>query len=115
MAAMNINSNQLKDMIENKKTFLVDFWAQWCPHCRKINPAYEQIAEQYADAIEVVKLDMDEAGYLLADETTRTNLPGVYAVGDVRKKPLRQIVTATADGAVASHFIEEYLMEGDGA
>jgi len=56
-------------------------------------------------------LDMDEAGYLLADETTRTNIPGVYAVGDVRKKPLRQIVTATADGAVAAHFIEEYLME----
>ena len=56
------------------------------------------------------QLDMDEAGYLLADETTRTNLPGVYAVGDVRQKPLRQIVTATADGAVAAHFIEEYLM-----
>lgn len=59
------------------------------------------------------QLDMDEAGYLLADETTRTRIPGVYAVGDVRKKPLRQIVTATADGAVASHFIEEYLMEGE--
>ena len=56
------------------------------------------------------QLDMDEAGYLLADETTRTNLPGVYAVGDVRQKPLRQIVTATADGAMAAHFIEEYLM-----
>ena len=56
------------------------------------------------------QLDMDEAGYLLADETTRTNLPGVYAVGDVRQKPLRQIVTATADGAVAAHFIEEYLI-----
>lgn len=60
-------------------------------------------------------LEMDEAGYLLADETTRTNLPGVYAVGDVRQKPLRQIVTATADGAVAAHFIEEYLMEVGGA
>ena len=56
------------------------------------------------------QLDMDEAGYLLADETTRTNIPGVYAVGDVRQKPLRQIVTATADGAVAAHFIEEYLI-----
>ena len=61
------------------------------------------------------QLEMDEAGYLLADETTRTNLPGVYAVGDVRQKPLRQIVTATADGAVAAHFIEEYLMEAGGA
>ncbi len=60
------------------------------------------------------QVEMDQAGYLLADETTRTNLPGVYAVGDVRQKPLRQIVTATADGAVASHFIEEYLMEVEG-
>ena len=61
------------------------------------------------------QVDIDESGYLTADETTRTNIPGVYAVGDVRRKPLRQIVTATADGAVASHFIEEYLLEEGGA
>ncbi len=60
MAAMNINSKKLKEMIDSKKTFLVDFWAPWCPHCRKINPAYETIAEQHAGALEVVKLDMDE-------------------------------------------------------
>ena len=60
MAAMNINSKKLKEMIENGKTFLVDFWAPWCPHCRKINPAYEQIAEQYAGVLEVLKVDMDE-------------------------------------------------------
>jgi len=60
MAAMHINSKQLKKLIENKKNFLVDFWAPWCPHCRKINPAYEQIAEQYEGVLEVVKVDMDE-------------------------------------------------------
>lgn len=58
------------------------------------------------------QVKMDEAGYLLADETTRTSLPGVYAVGDVRQKPLRQIVTAAADGAVAAHFIEELFTQG---
>ena len=52
---------------------------------------------------------LDEAGYVVADETTRTSLAGVFAVGDVRTKALRQIVTATADGAVAAHFAEEYL------
>lgn len=56
------------------------------------------------------QVDMDQTGYLIADESTRTNLPGVYAVGDLRVKPLRQIVTAASDGAVASHFIEEFLM-----
>lgn len=54
------------------------------------------------------QVDMDK-GYLAADETTKTNLPGVFAVGDVRTKPLRQIVTAASDGAVASKFIEEFL------
>ena len=64
---------------------------------------------------ELVKgqVDLDEGGYVLADETTRTNIPGVYAVGDLRKKPLRQIVTAVADGAVASKYIEEYIAVGE--
>lgn len=52
---------------------------------------------------------LDEVGYIVADETTRTNTEGVYAVGDVRTKALRQVVTAVSDGAVAVHFAEEYL------
>ena len=56
------------------------------------------------------QIELDAQGYIVADESTRTSLPGVYAVGDVRTKALRQIVTAAADGAVASHYIEEYLM-----
>lgn len=54
--------------------------------------------------------ELDRAGYLVADETTRTSLPGVFAVGDVRTKAVRQIITAAADGAVAAHFVEEYLL-----
>ena len=50
--------------------------------------------------------------YWFADETTGTSVPGVYAVGDVRTKALRQIITAAADGAVAAHFAERYLSEG---
>ena len=55
------------------------------------------------------QLDMDEKGYIIADETTRTNIDGVFAAGDVRTKPVRQIATAVADGATAAHFAEEYL------
>lgn len=55
------------------------------------------------------QLELDRSGYIKADETTKTNIPGVYAVGDVRTKMLRQIVTATADGAAAVHMAEEYL------
>ena len=56
------------------------------------------------------QLELNAAGYIQADETTRTTVPGVFAVGDLRGKPLRQIVTAVADGAVASKYVEEYLI-----
>ncbi len=59
------------------------------------------------------QLELDRGGYIAADETTRTNLPGVYAVGDVRSKPVRQVVTAVADGATAVHMAEEYLAGGN--
>ena len=55
------------------------------------------------------QVELDDAGYVLADETTKTNIPGVFAVGDMRQKPLRQIVTAVADGAVASKYAEEFI------
>ncbi len=55
------------------------------------------------------EINLDKNGYIAADETTKTNIKGVFAVGDVRTKPVRQIVTATADGATAAHFAEEYM------
>ena len=54
-------------------------------------------------------LELDDYGYIKADETTRTSVPGVFAVGDVRTKALRQVVTAVADGAMAVHMAEEFL------
>ena len=62
-------------------------------------------------ATELVKnqLALDENGYILADESTQTNIPGVFAIGDIRTKALRQIITAAADGATAVHYAEEYL------
>ena len=55
------------------------------------------------------QLALDPAGYIVADESARTSIPGVFAVGDVRTKVLRQVVTAVADGAMAAHYAEEYL------
>lgn len=62
-------------------------------------------------ATELVKdqLELDKGGYIIAGETTQTSIPGVYAIGDVRTKQLRQIVTAVNDGAVAVHMAEEFL------
>lgn len=55
---------------------------------------------------------MDEAGYVLAGEDGKTQIPGIFAAGDIRTKKFRQIVTAVADGANAVHSIEEYLIKG---
>lgn len=73
---------------------------------------FVSVGRQPATELVAGQLERDAAGYLVADETTRTSLPGVFAVGDVRTKPLRQVVTAVADGAVAVHMAEQYLAGG---
>ncbi len=55
------------------------------------------------------QITLDRNGYIDAGESLETNVPGVYAVGDVRRKDLRQVVTAVSDGAAAVHQIEAYL------
>lgn len=67
------------------------------------------IGRQPASELLRGQLELDDAGYIVANESTRTNIPGVFAVGDVRTKILRQVVTAVADGAAAVHYAEEFL------
>lgn len=55
------------------------------------------------------ELNVDQQGYILADDDLSTNLPGVFAVGDVRQKALRQVTTAVGDGGLVLHAIEAYL------
>ncbi len=77
----------------------------------EVNGLFVSIGRKPASEIFADQLELDAGGYIVADESTRTNIAGVYAVGDVRTKPLRQVVTAVGDGAVAVHFAEEYLAE----
>lgn len=72
---------------------------------------FVSVGRQPATALVVGQLALDGGGYIVAGETTETSIPGVYAVGDVRTKPLRQVVTAVADGAVAVHMAEKYIAE----
>lgn len=57
------------------------------------------------------QLAVDERGYVLTDEKMATNLPGIFAVGDVRQKPLRQVTTAVGDGGVVITAVEDYLAQ----
>lgn len=56
----------------------------------------------------MVELDK---GYIVANENCETSQPGIYAVGDIRVKSLRQVITAAADGAIAVHAAEKYILE----
>ncbi|MBQ8830416.1 MAG: thioredoxin-disulfide reductase [Oscillospiraceae bacterium] len=69
------------------------------------------IGRKPASEVFASQVETDEGGYIIADESTRTNIRGVYAVGDVRTKALRQVVTACSDGATCVHYAEEYLAE----
>ena len=70
---------------------------------------FVSVGRKPATSLFAGQVELDEKGYVIAGERTETNLPGVYAVGDIRTKELRQIVTAVADGAMAVHAAESYL------
>ena len=67
----------------------------------------------YAPATDQLKgiVELDDRGYLLTDQAQQTNIPGVFGAGDVCVKPLRQVVTATADGALAATELEKYVAD----
>jgi thioredoxin reductase (NADPH) len=81
--------------------------------------------EQYEDATDAVFVfigsipqtglaegaEMDEAGYIITNDRMETSIPGLYAVGDVRNTPFRQLVVAASDGAIAAHAASQYIDE----
>ena len=88
------------------KTVRVDTGESRTLDCAGVFVAVGQVPETSLLAGQV---ELDEAGYVVAGENCQTNLPGVFAAGDLRQKPLRQIITAAADGAVAAQMAEEFL------
>ena len=76
-----------------------------------VDGIFVSIGRKPATEVVAGQLELDDQGYIKADESSRTGAAGVFAVGDVRTKVLRQIVTAAADGAMAAHYAQEYLAE----
>ena len=68
MAARNINREEFNELINGDKPVLVDFWAPWCSYCRRIEPVYARVAEQYQEELEVVKVNIDNEAQLAAAE-----------------------------------------------
>ena len=105
MAAMNINKEQFDKAMEIGKAILVDFWAPWCSYCRRIGPAYDKVAAQYADHLEVVKVNIDEEP-LLANLEHIEVIPTLVLYKD--GKALGSIVAPESKAAIDA-FIQENL------
>ena len=68
MSAINMNKAQFEQFMQEEKPVLVDYWAPWCVYCRRIAPAYEKIAEEYADQLVIGKVNIDEEPQLAEAE-----------------------------------------------
>ena len=105
MAAMNINKEQFDKAMESGKAILVDFWAPWCSYCRRIGPAYDKVAAQYAENLDVVKVNID-------DEPELANLEHIEVIPTLvlykGGKALGSIVAPESKAAIDA-FIQEYL------
>ena len=92
-----------QDVLDSDKPVLVDFWAPWCAPCRMIAPILDQIATEHADALEIVKVNIDENPEIAAKYGV-LNIPmlNVYVGGQVAKtivgaKPKRALLNDLQD------------------
>ena len=83
----------------------MDFWAPWCGYCRRIGPAYEKVAEEYGDRLEVVKINIDEEGQL-AEEAQVEVIPTLILYRD--GKAVDSIVNPGSKAAI-DQFIQAAL------
>ncbi len=105
MAATTINETQFRRMRTEGKPLLVDYWAPWCTYCRRIAPAYDRIAEQFAAELTVAKVNIDDEPLLARQEAIEV-IPTLVLYRD--GKALGSLV-APDSGAKIEDFIRQTL------
>jgi len=79
------------------------------PQSALVSGVEQKVPDQKADGHNSLKADLDETGYIITDQKMETSVRGLYAAGDVRASPFRQVITAAGDGAVAAHSAAAYI------
>ena len=105
MAAMNMNHKEFYQAMEDGQAILVDYWAPWCSYCRRINAAYDKVAQQYAGRVAVTKVNIDNEP-ILAEQAQIEVIPTLvlYRGG----KPQGFIVAPESKAAIDA-FLQEHL------
>jgi thioredoxin 1 len=88
MSAKNVTTASFQaDVLDNPKPVMVDFWAEWCGPCRMVSPILDEIATEYADRIDIVKVNVDEEPQL-AMQYGVTGIPmmAVFQGGTIAKQ-----------------------------
>lgn len=108
MSVQNMNYEAFRAALsQSEKPVLVDFWAPWCTYCRRIGPAYEKIAAQYADTVLVGKVNIDEEAALAAQEQIEV-IPTLVLY---RNGQAVGSIVAPESKAMIEQFLEESLQK----
>ena len=105
MAAININTERFHQLMEHDELVLVDYWAPWCTYCRRIGPAYDKIADEYANSMIVSKINIDEEP-ILANQEEIEVIPTLVLY---RKGEAIGSIVAPESKAMIEDFIRESL------
>jgi len=105
-----VSGGQELDLLRCRNTVSGEGWEYQPPHGETFG-VFVFAGYVPATALFQNQLELDGQGYVITDSNGKTNLEGVYAAGDIRQKVLRQMVTATADGAVAATELERYVAD----
>ena len=105
MKPLELNETEFNRMLESGETFLVDYWAPWCVHCRRIVPACESIAAQYQGKLTVAKVNIDENPQL----ANRENIQIIPTLVLYQNGQAQGLVVAPDSKSSIEQFIEELL------